>query len=101
MVSLHRRNNLRAEPTPRLTISARAAGYALRKRVLFTLLICALSWDHVPYASTRRLDVACSSWNQVHMAMMNGLACRFTHVDTHIEPGDGGILCLRSALCLD
>ena len=67
--------------------------------VLASLLICALAWDDVPYTSARLLDVACPSWNQVNMTMMNGLACDFAHVDAHIEPGDCGILRLCSAFC--
>jgi hypothetical protein len=57
------------------------------------------AWDNVPHTSARLLNVACPSWNQVDMAMMNGLACSFAHVDAHIDPGDGGILSLCSTFC--
>jgi hypothetical protein len=63
------------------------------------LSICALAWDDVSHTSARLLDVACSSGNQVDMAMMNSLACGFAHVDADIETGDVLILRLSSALC--
>ena len=66
-------------------------------RVRIPFLIRTLAGDDVSYTSARLLDVACPSWNEVDMAMMNGLACGFAHVDAHIEPGDGGILRLCSA----
>ena len=68
--------------------------------VLAILLICSLTWNHVPYTSARLLDVACPSWNQVDMAMVNGLACGLPHVDANIETGDTRILRLSSTLCL-
>jgi len=58
-----------------------------------------LAWDDVSHTSERLLDITRSSWNQVDMAMMNGLACGFAHVDADIETGDGRILRLSSALC--
>ena len=62
-------------------------------------LICALAWDDIPHTSARLRNIAYPSWNQVYMAMMNGLACGFAYVDANIEPGDGWILRLRSVLC--
>jgi hypothetical protein len=63
-------------------------------------LICPLAWDNVPYTSARLFDVARSSWNQVDMAMVNGLARGFAHIDANIETGDAGILRFCSVLCL-
>ena len=60
-------------------------------------LICALAWDNVSYTSARLLNIARPSWDEVDMAMMNGLACGFAYVDANIEPGDGGILRLCPA----
>ena len=37
------------------------------------------AWNNVSHTSAQLLHVACSSWNQVDMALMNGLPCRFAH----------------------
>ena len=62
-------------------------------------LICALAWDNVSYTSARLINIARSSWDEVDMAMLNGLACGFAHVDANIETGNAWILRFRSALC--
>ena len=54
-----------------------------------THLICSLAWDDVSHTSTRLLDVARSSWDEVDMAVINGLACGLAHVDANIETLNG------------
>ena len=68
-------------------------------RVRLPFLIRSLAWDNVPHTSARLLDVTCPSWDEVDMAMMNGLACGFAYIDADIETRNGGILRLRSAFC--
>ena len=50
-----------------------------------TTSVAALARDQVSYAAARVLDVARAPWDQVHVAVKDGLAGGFADIDADVE----------------
>ena len=65
---------------------------AASEEALSVLLIVLLGWDDPPDATSWVLCVASSSWNEMNVAMEDGLPSLFASVDSDIKGGHVVIL---------